>query len=220
MRKNVLVIFMLAVLALSCGCSSRQWNKGSELGENQSYAEQFSKAPDHLSSLLPEDNYTDDMAQALAGSDNYSDKQEYDLLISNYEQYGRYDGLQMIAWGGARYFALSDKEALCFVNYGINQAASPKCFEIYELNTAENTSALVTSSLDSYIIDGISDGENVYFLCSDGRLLCIDKDKSIKEETGAYDPSVYSSLVISLSGDSSVVSIVDIDGNTVWSKNV
>ena len=41
MRKNVLVIFMLAVLALSCGCSSRQWNKGSELGENQSYAEQF-----------------------------------------------------------------------------------------------------------------------------------------------------------------------------------
>ena len=82
----------LAVLALSCGCSSRQWNKGSELGENQSYAEQFSKAPDNLSSLLPEDNYTDDMVQALAGSDNYSDKQEYDLLISNYEQYGRYDG--------------------------------------------------------------------------------------------------------------------------------
>ena len=55
---------------------------------------------------------------------------------------------------------------------------------------------------------------------SDGRLLCIDKDKSIKEETGAYDPSVYSSIVISLSGDSSVVSIVDIDGNTVWSKKV
>ena len=166
MRKNVLVIFMLAVLALSCGCSSRQWNKGSELGENQSYAEQFSKAPDHLSSLLPEDNYTDDMVQALSGSDNYSDKQEYDLLISNYEQYGRYDGLEMVVWGGARYFALSDKEALCFVNYGVNQAVSPKCFEIYELNTAENTSALVTSSLDSYIIDGISDGENVYFLCS------------------------------------------------------
>ena len=160
------------------------------------------------------------MVQALSGSDNYSDKQEYDLLISNYEQYGRYDGLEMVVWGGARYFALSDKEALCFVNYGFNQALSPKCFEIYELNTAENTSALVTSSLDSYIIDGISDGENVYFLCSDGRLLCIDKDKSIKEETGAYDPSVYSSIVISLSGDSSVVSIVDIDGNTVWSKKV
>ena len=211
---------MLAVLVLACGCSSRQWNKGAELGKNQSYAEQFSKAPDYLSSLLPEDNYTDDMVQALAGSDNYSDKQEYDLLMNNYEQYGRYDGLEMVAWGGAMYFALSDKEALCFVNYGVNQAGSPNSFEIYDLNTAENTSDLVTSSLDSYIIDGISDGKNVYFLCSDGRLLCVDKNKSVKEETGVYDTSVYSSIEISLSGDSSVISIVDIDGNTVWSKNV
>ena len=85
------------------------------------------------------------MVQALAGSDNYSDKQEYDLLISNYEQYGRYDGLQMIAWGGARYFALSNKEALCFVNYGINQAASPKCFHpLLEKNSVRGVPRIST----------------------------------------------------------------------------
>ena len=215
MRKNVFVIIIISILLFSCGCSSEQWDRGTSLEKNHSLSEQFSKVPEDLNRLLPTDAYTDEMVQNLSESVDRNDAKLYDLLVENYEQYGRFDGLKMVVWKGAKFFTLLTDEILCAVNYGINQAEEPQCFAIY----GESTSNLIVSSLDSYIVDAISDGKKLYVLCSDGKLICIDENKSVKEKVGVFDPSIHHNLV-SLSGDSSVLSVVDYSGNVIWSKNI
>ena len=216
MRKNIFIIFIITLLVFTCGCSSREWSKGSDLKENPNYAEQFSKVPQHLNELLPADAYTDDMIRELSESSDFNDKKQYDRLIKNFELYGRYDGLAMVVWADARCFSVSDNESLCFINYGVNQAGLPNCFEIYDLKT----SRLIKSSQEAYIFDGISDGVNVYILCSDGKLICIDKEKNIKEEIKVFDPSEDDYIALSLSGNSSTLSVVDASQNVIWSKKI
>lgn len=210
MRKNLFVILVSTMLLLCCGCSSKQWKEGTPLSDNHSLSEQFSQAPEYLDSLLPDDPYTKDVVEKLSGT------KEYELLIDNYQLYGRYDGVDMIVWDGAEYFFVSD-DALCLINYGVNQAVQPECFEIYSVNTA--TADLIASSLDSYIIDSISDGTNLYVLCSDGKLLCIDENKSIIEVVGVFNNSVHLEE-ISLSGNSSELYVVDASQKIIWSENI
>ncbi len=194
-----------------CGCSSKQWNEGTPLNYNRSLSEQFSQAPEHLDSLLPTDPYTKDMVEKLLGT------KEYELLINNYKASGRYDGVEMIVWNDAEYFNISDKETFCLINYGVNQAVQPKCFEIYNVNTQKTD--LIVSSSDSFIIDSISDGTNLYVLCSDGKMLCVYENKSIKEVTGVFDNSIHLEE-ISLSGNSSELYVVDASQEKIWSENI
>lgn len=217
MRKNILCL-LFAVLCFFSACSAqKQWDKGTELTANQNYLERFSEVPGYINATLPPDSYSSDYVLKLAESGNNRDKKEYELLTDNYDKYGRYDGLSFVVWDGARYFVMSDKETFCFINYGINQAGEPSCFEIYTVNETDEN--LVASSTEIYIIDCISDGKILFVLCSDGRLLHVDNSGIIREIGGVFDPTEQGSLM-SLSAESSTVSVVDYSGNTIWKENI
>lgn len=186
------------------------WNKGSYIKDNQEYSARFSTVPERLNSL-PADAFTAETVKKLSESDDINDQEKYKTLIENFEKYGRYDGLAFEVCGNSRYFTNTDGKTLCFVNYRLNQGGEPKCFEVYSIDFEEK---MIVSSDNSYILDAAASGTKLFLLCSDGRLLQINNDNSVKVTEGVFDPEKYGGS-LSLKGNLSALSVVDSANNVI-----
>lgn len=209
MRKIICVFILLAVCLLNCGCTSVEWSEGIQFDLDT----HLCITPKYLESILPDDRYSEDMVLSLSQSSKLNDKNEYKLIMENYELYGRYDGLAVIVYGPVKLYSYSD-EAFFVMNYGINQTANAHAFEIYSAKTSQK----IAFSLNAYVIDSISDGTNLYVLCSDGTLLLINENGKVTELPELLDLS--ENCYVTLSGNSKTLSIIDYSENVLWSENI
>lgn len=212
MKIKIIIATTLAVTGIlfTASCAKQQeWFDGTSYTSYENAdLEQCLEIPEYIASDLPDDLYTaDDIA-------NYPETSSYyRMLMDNYEEFGRYDGLAACLFG-CYYFPVSDNSGYLMKHYGVNQSTRQNKSEVYYYADGEYT--LIDSTGDSYSsCAAICDGSNLYYLLSDGALRCISQSGEKTDHENVIDASEYDINFLSLTGSGNVIEIYSYDDTVV-----
>ncbi len=194
LKKYFTIIIFTIILLSGCGAKREYYTES----EEHTFDEKFiNYVPDYVSALIH-----DDMTKEEA----YSSFPK-ELLESNLEEFGRYDGCAMVNYG-TTFYPTSEEQGFVLKLYGLNQSIMQIAAEVYFFDGKDY-------KLIHYIDDAIpgsyaiTDTKRLYIPLNNGTLRSIDISGDVKDYYEAFDTNNgdIDIRMVQINGDENIIEL-------------